>query len=52
MGKLAQRLGGQSQSQIQAKKKGGLVHSDVKQDKALIRKELKNANCKCGGSVK
>jgi len=52
MGKLAQKLGGQSQSQIQCKKKGGMVHDDVKQDKALIAKELKARGLKCGGKVK
>lgn len=52
MGKLAQKLSGQSQSQIQCLKKGGMVHDDAKQDKALIAKELKARGLKCGGKVK
>jgi len=50
MGKLAQQLGGQSQ--VKCFKKGGLVHDDVKQDKALIAKELKARGLKCGGKAK
>ena len=50
MGKLAQQLGGQSQVKVFAK--GGMVHEDVKQDKALIKKVLKEKGLKCGGKVK
>ena len=51
MGKLAQQLGGQSQVKVFAK--GGTVHDDdVKQDKALIKKVLKEKGLKCGGKVK
>ncbi len=50
MGKLAQQLGGQSQ--VKCFKKGGMVHDDVKQDKALIKKVLKEKGLKCGGKVK
>lgn len=50
MGKLAQQLGGQSQ--VKVFKKGGLVHDDVKADKALIAKELKVRGLKCGGKAK
>ena len=39
MGKLAQQLS--KQSQVKVYKKGGPVHSDEKQDKALIKKMLK-----------
>ena len=48
MGKLAQKLGGQSQSQIQAKKGGGLVKN--KQSAPATNKTTKG--CGCGGSVK
>ena len=50
MGKLAQQLGGQSQVKVFAK--GGMVHSDAKQDKKLIATELKKRGLKCGGKVK
>lgn len=50
MGKLAQQLGGQSQVKVFAK--GGKVHDDVKEDKALIAKALKAKGLKCGGKVK
>lgn len=52
MGSLAKQLGGQSQ--VKCYKSGGKVHDDVKQDKALIKKELKDCGCKmkCGGKVK
>ena len=49
MGKLAQKLGGQSQSQIQAKKSGGIVKSN-KQGMPAPGKAAKG--CGCGGSVK
>lgn len=39
MGKLAQQLSGQSQ--VKVFKKGGMVHSDEKQDKVLIKKMIK-----------
>ena len=60
MGKLAQALGGQSQSQIQTKKKGGMVES--REPKSEERKEAKmsakgraaaeKAEYACGGRVK
>lgn len=52
MGKLAQKLAGQSQSQIQAKKKGGKVHDDVAEDKKLIKEEFKKRGLCMGGKVK
>ena len=54
MGKLAQKLGGQSQSQIQTKcyKEGGVVkHDDAKQDKKMIAEEFKKRGLKKGGKV-
>ena len=39
MGSLAKQLGGQSQ--VKVFKKGGMVHADAKQDKAMIQKMLK-----------
>jgi hypothetical protein len=50
MGSLAKQLGGQSQ--VKCFKKGGMVHDDVKQDKTLIKKALKEKGLKCGGKVK
>lgn len=50
MGSLAKQLGGQSQ--VKCFKKGGMVHGDAKQDKALIKKVLKEKGLKCGGKVK
>ena len=53
MSKLAQQLSGQSQAKCYAK--GGMVHNDAKQDKALIKKTMKEecgCNKKCGGMVK
>ena len=60
MGKLAQRLSGQSQSQIQTKKKGGVIES--REPKSEERREAKLSPkaraavekaeaFKCGGSV-
>lgn len=50
MSKLAQQLGGQSQAKCYAK--GGMVHKDAKEDKALVKKTLKEAGCKCNGMTK
>ena len=47
MGKLAQKLGGQSQSQIQTKKVGGLIKGE--KESAECKKSSK---MKCGGKVK
>lgn len=51
MSKLAQQLSGQSQAKCY--KSGGKVHDDVKEDKKLIKEELKKSGCmKRGGKVK
>jgi len=51
MSGLAKQLGGQGQLKTFAK--GGAVkHDDVKEDKALIAKELKARGLKCGGKAK
>lgn len=61
MGKLAQKLGGQSQSQIQVKKGGGMIES--REPRSEERKEArmsakaragfeKREAMKCGGKVK
>lgn len=39
MSKLAQQLSGQTQAKVF--KKGGAVHDDVKEDKAMIKKMVK-----------
>jgi len=56
MGRLAKVMQGQSQPGLKAYKKGGAVkHDDIKEDKALIKAELKKAGvaAKCmGGKVK
>jgi hypothetical protein len=53
MGKCAQQMSGQSNVKVFAK--GGAVHSDVKEDKAMIKKMVKPAALKggkaCGGKV-
>ena len=50
MGKLAQQLGGQSDVKCFAK--GGAVHMDEKEDKAMVKKMVKpEALKKCGGKV-
>lgn len=54
MSNLAKQLSGQSQAKVFAK--GGKVkHDDEKQDRALIKKMLKDEDkkeLKCGGKVK
>ncbi len=51
MSSLAKELAGQSQ-QVKCYKEGGIVkHSDAKEDKKLIAKELKKRGLKCGGKV-
>jgi len=57
MGKLAQQLGGQSQTKVF--KKGGKVHGDAAQDRAMLKSAVKadcltgkkkgGKVCKCGG---
>ena len=46
MGKLAQQLGKQSQVKVFAK--GGAVHSDIAEDKKLIKKVVKPSAIKQG----
>jgi len=54
MSALAKQLGGQSQAKVYAK--GGMVHDDAKQDKALVKQmlkaEAKGEAKKRGGMVK
>ncbi len=51
MSGLAKQL--QGQGQLKTFAKGGAVkHDDVKEDKALIAKELKARGLKCGGKTK
>lgn len=51
MSGLAKQLQGQGQLKTYAK--GGVVkHDDIKEDKALIAKELKARGLKCGGKPK
>lgn len=50
MSNLAKQLGGQSQAKCYAK--GGMVHDDAAQDKALIKKLLKAEQKKEGKSMK
>jgi len=56
MSVLAKTKSGQAQPGLRAYKKGGAVHSDEAQDKALIKKMLKAEDKaegkKCGGRVK
>jgi hypothetical protein len=55
MSKLAKVLGGQKQPGLKVYKKGGMVHDDVKEDKAMIKKMVKPealVGKKCGGKVK
>jgi hypothetical protein len=54
MGRLAKVVQGQSQPGLKAFKKGGTVmkHDDAKEDKVLIKAELKKAGVmKRGGKV-
>jgi len=53
MSKLSNQLSGQCQKGLKVYAKGGAVkHDDVKEDKALIAKELKARGLKCGGKAK
>ncbi len=54
MGRNAQAHSGQIQPGAKPFKEGGMVHSDAREDKAMIKKMVKPAALtgkKCGGKV-